>query len=135
MRKSVGVFLDANILFSAALGGEAFTLLWTLAQQKKATLHSSIYCVMEARRNIDNKRAQAITDFETKLVDVRIVAHAGTVDFPVALNAKDLPVLAAAVAAGLDVLLTGDIRHFGPLMTRSDLPLRVMSVRDFLLHY
>lgn len=135
MRKPVGVFLDANILFSAALGGEAFALLWALAQQKKVAFHSSTYCLMEARRNIENKRAQAITDFETKLADVQIVAHAETVDFPVALNAKDLPVLAAAVAAGLDVLLTGDIRHFGPLMNRSELPLRVMTVRDFLLHY
>lgn len=135
MRKPVGVFLDANILFSAALGGEAFALLWMLAQQEKVTFHSSAYCFMEARRNIENKRAQAITDFETKLADVRIVAHAETVDFTVDLNAKDLPVLAAAVAAGLDVLLTGDIRHFGPLMNRSDLPLRVMTVRDFLLRY
>lgn len=28
MRKAVTIFLDANILFSAALGGEAFAMLW-----------------------------------------------------------------------------------------------------------
>ena len=133
MRKAVTVFLDANILFSAALGGEAFAMLWDLARQRKVVLCSSAYCLIEARRNIENKRPSALTDLEAKLTDVKVVAHAETVSFPVALNAKDLPVLAAAVAAGVDALLTGDVRHFGPLMTLRDLPLRIMTLREFLL--
>ena len=47
--------------------------------------------------------------------------------------AKDAPVLAAAVMAGAEVLVTGDLKHFGHLMTRRDLPLRVETVRMFLL--
>ncbi|MHB1532126.1 hypothetical protein [Acidithiobacillus sp.] len=135
MRKAVTVFLDANILFSAAPGGEAFAMLWELSQQKKVALRSSAYWLIEARRNIENKRPQAMPDLETKLADVRVVAHAENVAFPVDLNVKDLPVLAAAVAAGVEALLTGDVRHFGPLMNRRDLPLRVMTLREFLLHY
>jgi predicted nucleic acid-binding protein len=46
---------------------------------------------------------------------------------------KDAPVLAAALAARADVLVTGDLKHFGPLMQRADLPLRVRSPRAFLL--
>ncbi|MHB8247583.1 MAG: PIN domain-containing protein [Acidithiobacillus sp.] len=135
MRKAVTVFLDANILFSAALGGEAFAMLWELSQQEKVALCSSTYCLIEARRNIGNKCPQAMPDLETKLADVRVVAHAENVAFPVDLNVKDLPVLAAAVAAGVEALLTGDVPHFGPLMNRRDLPLWVMTLREFLLHY
>ncbi|MHB8236211.1 MAG: PIN domain-containing protein [Acidithiobacillus ferrivorans] len=133
MRKAVTVFLDANILFSAALGGEAFALLWELAQQRKVVLCSSAYCLAEARRNIENKRPSAQTNLEARLADVKVVPHAKNVDFPVDLNAKDLPVLAAAVAAGVDALLTGDVRHFGPLMDLPGRPLRIMTLRAFLL--
>jgi predicted nucleic acid-binding protein len=46
---------------------------------------------------------------------------------------KDAPVLAAALAAQADVLVTGDRKHFGALMDRDDLPLRVRTPRAFLL--
>jgi predicted nucleic acid-binding protein len=48
------------------------------------------------------------------------------------LPEKDVPVLAAAVAARATHLLTGDLRHFAPLMTREDLPLRVLTPGDFV---
>jgi predicted nucleic acid-binding protein len=133
MRKATTVFLDANILFSAALGGEAFAMLWELARQRRVVLCSSAYCLIEARRNIENKRPSALGELEAKLTEVRVAAHAENVAFPVDLNTKDLPVLAAAVAAGVDALLTGDVRHFGSLMNLRDLPLRIMSLGDFLL--
>jgi uncharacterized protein len=46
---------------------------------------------------------------------------------------KDAPVLAAALAARADVLVTGDLKHFGALMDRDDLPPRVRTPRAFLL--
>ncbi|MEX2535490.1 MAG: hypothetical protein WD273_07790 [Trueperaceae bacterium] len=33
-----------------------------------------------------------------------------------------------------DVLLTADRKHFGDLMERKDLPVPVLTVREFLLH-
>lgn len=48
---------------------------------------------------------------------------------------RDLPVLAAAVAAGASVLLTGDTRHFKPLMSPQDLPLKVLTPRDSILTF
>jgi predicted nucleic acid-binding protein len=45
---------------------------------------------------------------------------------------KDAPILAAAAGAKVAVLLTGDLRHFGGLTRRSDLPLRIRTVRAFL---
>ncbi|RIH93108.1 hypothetical protein Mgrana_00906 [Meiothermus granaticius NBRC 107808] len=44
-----------------------------------------------------------------------------------ALPEKDRPVLEAALQAQAQVLLTGDLRHFGPMMGRTDLPLLVLS--------
>ncbi len=134
VRKVVIVFLDANILFSAALGGESFSLLWDLAQQGKIILLSSPYCMIEARRNIERKRPQALSNFEEKLSGVHSVVSRITMNFQSDLNDKDRPVFDDAIAAGVDVLLTGDVRHFGLLMKRSDLPLRVMTLRTFLLH-
>jgi len=52
----VRVFLDANILFSAALQGEAFVLLWELPKSGKTVLLTSPYCALEARENIIRKR-------------------------------------------------------------------------------
>jgi predicted nucleic acid-binding protein len=128
------VFLDADILFSAALGGESFTLLWDLAQQGKIVLVSSLYCMIEARRNIERKRLQVLGNFEEKLSGVHSVISRITMSFQSDLNDKDRPVFDAAIAAGVDVLLTGDIRHFGLLMKRSDLPLRKNTLRTFLFH-
>jgi predicted nucleic acid-binding protein len=90
--------------------------------------------MVEARRNIERKRPQALSNFEGKLSRVNSVTSRITMDFQSDLNEKDRPVFDAAIASGVDVLLTGDVRHFGHLMKRSDLPLRVMTLRTFLLH-
>ena len=108
-------------------------LLWELARQHKISLHSSPYCVVEARRNIARKRPAAQSVLEKHLSNVKIVPHTDQLDLSVDLNTKDLPVLASAVAADVDVLLTGDLRHFGPLMDLPTLPLRIMTLRAFLL--
>lgn len=108
-------------------------LLWELARQHKISLHSSPYCVVEARRNIARKRPAAQSVLEKYLDSVKIVPHTNQMDLSVDLNSKDIPVLASAVAAGVDVLLTGDLRHFGPLMDLPTLPLRIMTLRAFLL--
>lgn len=128
------VFLDANILFSASLSGAAFELLWQLSESGKVELCSSPYCLLEARTNLERKVSQALSRFQVRMQQVKVVSDApehlswaGSL-----LPEKDAPVLAAARGARVRVLLTGDRRHFGPLMERKDLPLRVMTLRDFL---
>jgi len=69
------------------------------------------------------------------MASVTLVANAQTVTFMVDLPVKDMPVLAAAVTAQAPVLLTGDVQHFGRLMARRDLPIQVMTIREFLLTY
>jgi len=131
----VKVFLDSNVLFSAALGSEPFQLLWEIANAGKVQLVTSAYCRTEALDNLQHKRPDAIDRYGKLMVIVTEVPDGqARLDWARELVPdKDAPVLAAAVAAGADVLVTGDLKHFTPLMERSDLPLRVRTVRAFLL--
>ncbi|MGA7853078.1 MAG: hypothetical protein WCA15_07100 [Candidatus Acidiferrales bacterium] len=104
------LFLDANVLFSAAYRADAGPLiLWKL---KNATLCSSRYAVEEARFNLD--------DAEQRERLVTLVRHVHLFDATlrelpsgVSLPEKDVPILLAAIEARASHLLTGDVRHFG----------------------
>lgn len=129
------IFLDANILFSAALGGPAFELLWELAARGRVALVTNPGCVAEARVNLERKRAAALPSLLVRLAAVGVAedveaASDRALDL---LPPDDAVVLDAAWRARADVLVTGDLRHFGALMRRRDLGLRVLTVRDFLL--
>jgi predicted nucleic acid-binding protein len=106
------VFLDANVLFSAAYQLKSnFLKLWELPD---VHLVSSPYAAEEARRNLQG--ADRLERLERLLQSVGLVeprAHGG---LPKGINlpAKDEPILLAAVAANATHLLTGDWKHFGP---------------------
>jgi predicted nucleic acid-binding protein len=130
------VFLDANVLFSAALGGPAFKLIWELARQGRIRLMTSVHCRIEADANLERKRPRSVARLGPLLVDVQLAPEPTSQQLAAArrfVPEKDAPVLAAALAVRADVLVTGDLKHFGPLMERDDLPLRVRSPRAFLL--
>ncbi len=127
------VFLDANVLFSAALGGSVFDAIWVVAGHGGYRLVTSPYCVIEARENLARKRPEAVKRLKERLSSVKLVAEAEPDPWMTGLvPEKDLPVLAAAVASRASVLLTGDVRHFGALMGREDLPLRVLTPAEFI---
>jgi len=128
------VFLDANVIFSAAMGGASFTALWDAMGRGLLTVCTSPQCVDEAQRNVLRKRPDIYARLLTRLADVTVVA-APLAKVPWAeslLPDDDAWVLAGAVEAGAAVLLTGNTRHFGALMARSDLPIRVCTVRTYL---
>jgi predicted nucleic acid-binding protein len=106
------VFLDANVLFSAAYRPESgLRQLWALPVVELVT---SAYAVEEARRNLD--RAEQRADLEALLQSMQVVVAApGDPPVPASLDLaeKDRPILAMAVAAQATHLLTGDVRHFG----------------------
>jgi predicted nucleic acid-binding protein len=128
------VFLDANVIFSAALGGESFGLLWGALKGGVITACTSPQCIDEARRNVTKKRPAALDRLEAAFLDVELLpAPQQLVSWAEAkLPEDDAWVLAGAVEAGAHVLLTGNTRHFGWMMERSDLPLRVRTVRVYL---
>ena len=108
------VFLDANVLFSAAYRAENGLLrFWAMAD---VSLMTSAYAIEEARRNLDN--SAAIARLEKLLPPVEICSEAppaASLPEGVSLPAKDVPILLAAIAGQATHLLTGDVRHFGPL--------------------
>jgi len=112
------VFLDANVLFSAAKSSGAVRQFLHKLKSLGHTLVADGYVTSEARRNLEAKFPSAMEDFEKVLEAVETSATAskplGTEVAP-GLPEKDRPVLAAAIQHRCQVLLTGDKAHFGLL--------------------
>ena len=116
------IFLDANILFSAAYSDGAVRRLIRDLQDADCILVADRYVIEEALRNISIHRPDAVSRFSILVNSLKTVpACRSTAEIPteIQLPEKDIPVLAGAIAAGCDILMTGDSRHFGPFFGRS----------------
>jgi predicted nucleic acid-binding protein len=110
------IFLDANILFSAAKSDGAVRRMLRLLLQAGHECWVDDYVVIEARRNLSAKGADALTVFEALLAHLRVgpvQAHAAVLKEIGWLPEKDRPVLAAAMHLRCEALVTGDRSHFG----------------------
>lgn len=131
------IFLDANVLFAAAHSpaGRA-RALFRLAGAGHCLLATSEHAVAEARRNLALKSDHGLVALDDLLKHVERVAEAGprSVDQAGAfgLPDSDAPILAAAVAARTDLLVTGDRNHFGHLFGRVVGGVRVVSLAEAL---
>jgi len=124
------LFLDANVLFSAAWRENSRLLrLWKLPGVEVV---SSAYAVDEARRNLGDSEARA--RLETLIDETTIVAEGSLATLPPSLSlaAKDRPILAAAVNAGATHLITGDRRDFGKLFGRRIGGVLILRPADYL---
>jgi predicted nucleic acid-binding protein len=104
------LFLDANVLFSAAYRLDSGLLhLWKL---RSTTLCSSPYAVEEARINLSEelqrKRLKKLS-MKIELFDAAVQRLPDGISLP----EKDIPIMLAAIEAQATHLLTGDLRHFG----------------------
>ena len=106
------VFLDANVLFSAAYRQETRLLdLWDL---EGAELVTSEYALEEARRNCVDPAHRERLERLVEQIDVHADPPLDSQgDSPPDLPENDRPILQAAVAGGASHLLTGDHRAFG----------------------
>ena len=111
------LFLDANILFSAAYRPEAgLRRLWALAD---VLLLSSLYALTEARVNLPEPVQRVrLAELAQRLL---LMPHPSPRPLPVDIHLppKDQPILLAAIAARATHLLTGDIQDFGPYYGRT----------------
>lgn len=110
------VFLDANILFSAARSDGAVRQMFNLLADARHECWADDYVVIEARRNLAAKSPDALTTLETLLKRTRInSAQAPGLELKLVnwLPEKDRPVLAAAMRLQCNALVTGDRTHFG----------------------
>lgn len=127
------IFLDANIVFSAAKSDGAVRELLRDLRDKGHELWIDEYVLEEAKRNLTAKAQAEDHALEVILDDVRIAkAHPEEVspNFSEHLPEKDRPVLAAAVRLDCEALLTGDRRHFGPLFGKTIAGVAVHSTRS-----
>lgn len=111
------VFLDANVLYSAALAGSRMREFLNVLKQH-AEFVTSAYALEEARRNLESnspERAKALFEF----MNIVVLTHTAIEGLAIDLAEKDKPILAAAVAARCTHLLTGDRMHFGHLYGKS----------------
>lgn len=106
------VFLDANVLFSAAYrDGAGVARLWKV---DRAVLLTSDYAVEEARRNLGaSEQLARLDELVQQMERVPSVSLAPDLRGAVDLREKDWPILGAAVACGASHLITGDHRDFG----------------------
>ncbi len=131
------VFADANVLFAAAISPEGrSSILFFLAEHRLCTLLASAHAATEARRNLEGGYPDALERFELLMRRVTIVPEAAPQRVEWArqqgLPDEDAPILAAAVGAGADVLVTGDRSHFGRLFGRTLEGVRVLGLAPTL---
>lgn len=134
MPEPVYVFLDSNVIFSAAYKCDShFLELWSTPG---IVVICSLYVANEVRRNCRNgdqlKRVEALLEQTIIVSDPLMDALPSGIDLP----AKDLPILASAIDAGAAFLVTGDKNHFAqwmdrPIKTRHG-NLIIMEPRPFL---
>ena len=120
------VFLDANILFSAALSKSR---LRPFLQQlgRRVQLLTNAYAQEEAARNLAAKHPERLGEhkkFASSLEEV----SGRLFELGVPLAKKDQPILCGAIAGRADYLLTGDKKDFGSLFGRTVQGVKVVTV-------
>lgn len=120
------VFLDANVLFSAAKANSSVARLLGVLTEADEVVASAL-AVLEARRNLSEKKPDWLPELNKVLVRVALVPEA-SVPLAVELVAKDRPILEAAVNAACTHLVTSDRRHFGHLYGQSIRGVKVVSL-------
>jgi len=115
------IFLDANVLFSAAKSNGAVRELLRLLEQSGHQSCVDAYVIEEARRNLGAKAPDQMPALERLLSRMKTTSAQRvdpTLEASLPLPVKDRPVLAAAIHQSCDALVTGDRTHFGALYGR-----------------
>lgn len=125
------LFLDANVLFSAAYSPTSgLARFWKLSD---VILCSSRYAVEEARTNLTTAaQRERLHSLASKLKLTDAVEFDGSALDEISLPKKDRPILLAAIAARATHLITGDFRHFGPFFGKSVRGILILPPADYL---
>ncbi len=127
---AVRIFLDANILFSAARADGAIRQFLALTEAAGHELWADVYVFEEARRNLAAKTPNSLPVLEAMAARINVgglLAGGTLLPETLVLPEKDRPVLAAAIQHRCGILVTGDRTHFGPLYGKTIRGVTVMS--------
>lgn len=133
------VFLDANVLFSAAYSEQ--NRLHELWQIDDVECLTSQFALMEAERNLDDVAAlNRLRELARRTTILQVPSRfalamnlATDTGQAVELPTKDWPILLGAIEAKASHLLTGDRRHFGPLFGATVSGVLILSPGEYLL--
>lgn len=129
--KQDSLFLDANILFSAAYREDSGLLsLW---QFESVKLLSSAYAIEEARRNLDHPEQRERLDKLLLTIESQLY-YPDTIVLPegITIKEKDKPILLAAIAVKADYLITGDIRDFGQFYGKTIRGVKILPPSEYI---
>jgi predicted nucleic acid-binding protein len=119
------IFLDANILFSAALPKSRMSeFLETISSQ--ADFLTNAYAVEEARRNLELKFPGSLKNLERLVKKCEMISQMPA-DLEIELPLKDKPILGGAIAGRATHLLTGDERDFGKFWGKTVQGVKIVS--------
>jgi predicted nucleic acid-binding protein len=121
------IFLDANILFSAARPDSRMRVFLEVLS-KQADLLTNAYAVEETRRNLELKSPNDLKSLEWLARQCEMVSQL-TADLEVELPLKDRPILGGAIAGRATHLLTGDERDFGRFWGKTVQGVKIVSPR------
>lgn len=132
VKRHMRVFLDANILFSAAYSDRSgMRKLWSLPN---ITLVTSAYAIEEAGRNLTTEPQKI--DLQSFINQTEVVNTGNpTPDLFIEVDKlpeKDRPILWAAIETECTHLITGDKQHFGELYDSEVSGVRIMRARDLI---
>jgi hypothetical protein len=125
------LFLDADVLFSAAYQQSSLRRLWAPGDVELLT---SAYAAAEARRNLQLKKPGALPELIDLLSQIGLIPDIDCVALEEAerLPLKDRPILSAAAIVGATHLLTGDQQHFGPLFGQQIAGVLILPPGEYL---
>ncbi|MBA2670095.1 MAG: DNA-binding protein [Gemmatimonadetes bacterium] len=124
------VFLDANVLFSAAYREHSgLRRLWEL---ERVQLVTSGYAAAEAHRNLPEGEPRMRLESLLAVMEVSVEVMELSLPTGVDLPAKDRPIQLAALHARATHLLTGDVAHFGPYFGRSIEGVQILRPAEYL---
>ncbi len=119
------IFLDANILFSAAQPHSRLrAFLEVLFDQAECLTNA--YALEEARRNLELKFPEGLKALERLARHCEMVSQL-VADLDIELPLKDVPILGGAIAGHATHLLTGDERDFGKFWGKTIQGVKIIS--------
>lgn len=132
------VFLDANVVFSAAYTNRgAIHRLFDVANKRKdVSFIVTGYVLAEARANLRRKAPSRLSELETLLDSItvlkepppRLVEELA----PLVPDTDDAPILAGAISGEAELLVTGNERDFRDLYGTQVRGVLVLRPRDAL---
>ncbi|MFQ6134100.1 MAG: putative toxin-antitoxin system toxin component, PIN family [Armatimonadota bacterium] len=139
--RPIRVFLDANVIISAAASPRplesAAVAVLDVCARGLAQAHLSRQVLSEVERTVSGKRPEQMGKLGELLAAVSPVVLPDPPESAVArmrqvINRKDAPILAAAVEADVDFLVTRDLRHFHRAEVSDAVTCRIVDPAQFL---